>query len=151
MEQFPTDTVDYADIVLPADHADRAPDVNAGYGHPTCPSTSPAATPPGECLSTTETFRRLAAHMGIDEPALFDSDLELAESLLSSGHPSLEGITVDRLRKEGWVRMNYREPFTPFAEGFPTASGRLRFLAAGQGVRARPCPLYAAGARGRTR
>jgi anaerobic selenocysteine-containing dehydrogenase len=70
--------------------------------------------------------------MGMTEPSLFDSDLELAESLLSSGHPSLDGITVDRLRKEGWVRMNYPEPFTPFADGFPTESGRLRFPPSGK-------------------
>ena len=127
MEQFPTDTVDYADIVLPATMQTEHLDLHAGYGHLYLLWNEPAAAPPGECLSTTETFRRLAAHMGMTEPALFDSDLELAESLLSSGHPSLEGITVDRLRKEGWVRMNYPEPFTPFAEGFPTESGRLRF------------------------
>ncbi|MDA0640495.1 molybdopterin-containing oxidoreductase family protein [Nonomuraea ferruginea] len=127
VEQFPTDTVDYADIVLPVTMQTEHFDLHAGYGHLYLLWNEPAASPPGECLSTTETFRRLAAHMGMTEPSLFDSDLELAEDLLSSGHPSLEGITVDRLRKEGWVRMNYPEPFTPFAEGFPTRSGRMRF------------------------
>jgi len=127
MEQFPTDTVDYADIVLPATMQTEHMDLHAGYGHLYLLWNEPAVAPPGECLSTTETFRRLAAHMGMTEPSLFDSDLELAESLLSSGHPSLTGITLDRLRKEGWVRMNYPEPFTPFADGFPTPSGRLRF------------------------
>ncbi|MEO3873830.1 molybdopterin oxidoreductase family protein [Nonomuraea sp. B12E4] len=127
MEQFPTDTVDYADIVLPATMQTEHYDLHAGYGHLYLLWNEPAEQPPGECLSTTETFRRLAAHMGMTEPSLFDSDLELAEQLLSSGHSSLQGITLDRIRKEGWVRMNYPEPFTPFAEGFPTRSGRLRF------------------------
>jgi anaerobic selenocysteine-containing dehydrogenase len=127
MEQFPTDTVDYADIVLPATMQTEHMDLHAGYGHMYLLWNEPATAPPGECLSTTETFRRLAAHMGMTEPSLYDSDLELAESLLSSGHPSLGGVTLDRLRKEGWMRMNYPKPFTPFADGFPTSSGRLRF------------------------
>ncbi|WP_326634491.1 molybdopterin oxidoreductase family protein [Nonomuraea fuscirosea] len=132
MEHFPTDTVDYADIVLPATMQTEHHDLHAGYGHMYLLWNEQAVPPPGECLSTTETFRRLAAHMGMTEPSLFDSDLELAEQLLSSGHPSLEGITLDRLRKEGWMRMSYPRPFTPFAEGFPTPSGRLRFPPPGQ-------------------
>ncbi|MGV9305424.1 molybdopterin-containing oxidoreductase family protein [Nonomuraea sp. NPDC003727] len=127
MEQFPTDTVDYADIVLPATMQTEHMDLHAGYGHMYLMWNEPAVAPAGEALSTTETFRRLAAHMGMTEPSLYDSDLELAAELLSSGHPSLDGITLDRLRKEGWVRMSYPTPFAPFAEGFPTPSGRLRF------------------------
>jgi anaerobic selenocysteine-containing dehydrogenase len=38
------------------------------------------------------------------------------------------GIDLDRLRREGWVRLNYPRPFVPFADGFPTASGKLEFL-----------------------
>ncbi|GAA3442576.1 molybdopterin-containing oxidoreductase family protein [Planomonospora venezuelensis] len=126
MEQFPTDTVDYADIVLPATMQTEHLDLHAGYGHMYLMWNEPAVKPPGECLSTTETFRRLARHLGLDEPSLYDSDLELAEELLSSGHPSLDGITVDRLRKEGWARLNVAQPFVPFTDGFPTPSGRLR-------------------------
>src|SRR5690606_12648851 len=127
VEQFPTDTADYADIVLPATMQTEHFDLHAGYGHLYLLWNEPATPPPGECVSTTELFRRLAAHMGMTEPSLFASDLELAEELLSSGHPSLHGVTLDRLRKEGWVRMNYPAPFAPFAEGFPTDSGRMRF------------------------
>ncbi|MEV4158520.1 molybdopterin-containing oxidoreductase family protein [Nonomuraea dietziae] len=127
MEQFPTDTVDYADIVLPATMQTEHMDLHAGYGHMYLLWNEPAVAPAGEALSTTETFRRLAAHMALTEPSLYDSDLELAADLLSSGHPSLEGITLDRLRKEGWMRMSYPQPFAPFADGFPTPSGRLRF------------------------
>nr|BFE84124.1 hypothetical protein GCM10020093_067250 [Planobispora longispora] len=135
MEQFPTDTADYADIVLPATMQIENTDLHAGYGHMYLMWNEPAVEPPGECLSTTETFRRLARHMGLTEPSLFDSDLELAEQLLSSGHPSLDGITVDRLRKEGWVRLNVPQPFAPFADGgFPTP----RAACASPGVRLHP-------------
>src|SRR5581483_8538856 len=86
LEQFPTDTVDYADIVLPATMQHEHLDVHHGYGHLYLGWNEPAVAPPGECASTTETFRRLARAMGLTEPALYDGDEELAEQLLSSRH-----------------------------------------------------------------
>ncbi|GAA2595362.1 molybdopterin oxidoreductase family protein [Actinomadura fulvescens] len=127
LEQFPTDTVDYADIVLPATMQHEHADLNTGYGHLYLAWNEPAVEPAGECLSGTETFRRLTHRMGLTEPSLYDSDEQLAEQLLSSGHPWLDGITLDRLRKEGFVRFNVPEPFLPYAEEFPTPSGRLEF------------------------
>jgi anaerobic selenocysteine-containing dehydrogenase len=74
LEHFPTDTVDYADIVLPATMQTEHLDVIAGYGHLYLVFNEPAVAPPGECLSTSETFRRLARRMGLTEPSLYDSD-----------------------------------------------------------------------------
>ncbi len=128
LEQFPTDTVDYADIVLPATMQTEHLDLHEGYGHMYLLLNLPAVEPPGECLPTTETFRRLAHRMGLAEPSLYDSDEQLIRTLLASGHPSLEGITYERLVEEGWVRLNYATPFVPFADGFPTPSGRLEFV-----------------------
>jgi anaerobic selenocysteine-containing dehydrogenase len=128
MEQFPTDTVDYADIVLPATMQTEHLDLHEGYGHMYLLLNLPAVEPPGECLSTTETFRRLARRMGLQEPSLYDSDEQLIRTMLASGHPSLEGITYERLVEEGWVRLNYATPFVPFTDGFPTASGKLEFV-----------------------
>ncbi|ACY98035.1 MULTISPECIES: molybdopterin-containing oxidoreductase family protein [Thermomonospora] len=128
LEQFPTDTVDYADIVLPATMQHEHADLHNGYGHLYLAWNEPAVPPPGECASTTETFRRLARHLGLEEPSLYASDEELAEQALSSGHPYLEGITLDRLRKEGFVRLSVPDPFVPFAEGFPTPSGKFEFF-----------------------
>jgi anaerobic selenocysteine-containing dehydrogenase len=127
LEQFPTDTVDYADIVLPATMQTEHLDIHDGYGHMYLLLNRPAVAPPGECLPTTETFRRLAARMGLQEPSLYDSDEQLIRTLLGSGHASLEGITYERLVEEGWARLNYPRPFLPFADGFPTPSGRLEF------------------------
>jgi anaerobic selenocysteine-containing dehydrogenase len=143
MEQFPTDTVDFADIVLPATMQTEHLDIHDGYGHLYLLLNTPAVAPPGECLSTTETFRRLARRMGLEEPSLYDSDEELIRALLDSKHPSLKGIDLERLRREGWVRLNYPQPFVPFADGFPTPSGRLEFYserAARDGLD--PLPAY---------
>jgi anaerobic selenocysteine-containing dehydrogenase len=127
LEHFLTDTTDYADIVLPATMQTEHLDVIAGYGHLYLVWNEPAVDPPGECLSTSETFRRLARRMGMTEPSLYDSDEDLARQLLDSPHPSLAGITVEGLRKQGYARLNVDRPFLPFAEGFPTTSGRLEF------------------------
>lgn len=124
MEQFPTDTVDYADIVLPATMQTEHIDLHAGYGHMYLVWNEPAVEPAGECLSTTETFRRLARHMGLTEPSLYDSDIDLAEQLLAR----TPGISLERLREKGWARFDVPDPFVPFTDGFPTPSGRLEFV-----------------------
>jgi anaerobic selenocysteine-containing dehydrogenase len=127
MDHFATDTVDYADIVLPATMQTEHHDLMDAYGHLYLAWNEPAVQAPGECLSTTETFRRLAAALGLTEPSLYDSDEELARQLLDSDHPSLNGITLDRLRADGWLRLNVPSPLLPFPDGFPTPSGKLEF------------------------
>lgn len=126
-EHFMTDTARYADIVLPATMAIEHRDLLIAYGHLYVAWNEPAAPPRGECLPTTEMFRRLARAMGLDTPALYDSDETIARQLLDSGHPSLAGITFEELKARGWMRLNYPDPFVPFAAGFPTQSGKLEF------------------------
>ncbi|WP_079198021.1 molybdopterin-dependent oxidoreductase [Streptomyces sp. CB03911] len=128
MDQFPTDTVDYADIVLPATVQTEHMDLHTGYGHLYLGWNEPAVPPAGECLAPTEIFRRLARRMGLTEPSLYDSDEELARQLLSSDDPSLAGVTLERLRAEGWVRLDHAPDEALFKDGFPTPSGRLEFV-----------------------
>jgi anaerobic selenocysteine-containing dehydrogenase len=128
VEHFLTDTARYADIVLPATMAIEHRDLLIAYGHLYLAWNEPAVPPPGECLPATEMFRRLARTMGLDTPALYDSDETIARQLLDSGHPSLAGITFEELKARGWMRLNYPDPFVPFANAFPTASGRLEFV-----------------------
>jgi anaerobic selenocysteine-containing dehydrogenase len=123
MEQFPTDTVDYADIVLPATMQTEHLDVHEAYGHMYLQLNAPAVAPPGECASTSETFRRIARRMGLTEPALYDSDETLARTLVGDA-------LFERLRREGFVRLDVPRPFVPYADGFPTESGKLEFVSA---------------------
>jgi anaerobic selenocysteine-containing dehydrogenase len=123
-----TDTARYADLVLPATMQIEHRDLLIAYGHLYLAWNEPAVAPPGECLPASEIFRRLSQRMGLTEPALYDSDETMARQVLSSGHPSLEGITLERLKARGSVRLAYPDPFVPFAERFPTASGRLEFV-----------------------
>jgi anaerobic selenocysteine-containing dehydrogenase len=128
VEHFLTDTAGYADIVLPATMQFEHADLLVAYGHLYVLWNQPAVAPPRECLPTTEIFRRLAQAMRLDNPCLYDSDEEIARQILASGHPSLEGITLETLKERGWMRLNYPDPFIPFADGFPTASGKLEFF-----------------------
>jgi anaerobic selenocysteine-containing dehydrogenase len=128
VEHFLTDTARHADIVLPATMQIEHRDLLIAYGHLYVAWNEPAVPPPGECLPATEIFRRLARAMGLDTPALYDSEETIAQQVLDSGHPSLAGITLAELKARGWMRLNYPDPFVPFATAFPTASGKLEFV-----------------------
>jgi anaerobic selenocysteine-containing dehydrogenase len=128
LEQFQTDTADFADILLPATTFLEHTDLYYAYGHYHIQMARPAVAPPGECKSNVEVFRLLAQRMGFNEPCFAESEEQMIASALDSGHPFLNGITVDRLDREHSVRLNVAapgEPFLPFANGgFGTASGK---------------------------
>ena len=121
---FLTDTAAYADYVLPAAGFLECDDIVASYFHHTLSAQVKAAEPPGEALRNAEIFRRLAAEMGFDEPALQEGDEALIEQLLG---PS--GVSWDELARAGTVRL-YPEPRVQFADGFPTPSGRIEIASA---------------------
>ncbi len=124
-EQMQTDTADFADILLPATTALEHYDLHKAYGHLYVSLSRPAIAPLGEALPNTELFRRLAARMGLDHPCLRDSDEEIARQAFKWDHPFMKGITLERLEREGSVRLNVPDPFVPFAEGgFATPSGK---------------------------
>ena len=122
-EQFPTDTVDYADVVLPATTQLEHLDVHGSYGHHFVMLNTPAIAPRGESRSNNDVFRALAARLGF-EPELFPDDETLIREALDGG-PNVAGITLERLQAEGSVRLNLPESYAPFADGrFPTPSGK---------------------------
>jgi len=129
VEHLRADTVEYADIVLPGTMQLEHADLHHAYGHVYLAWNQPAVEPPGECLPVSEIFRRLARRMGLTEPALYDSDEDLARQVLRSDEPGMRGVTLKALKEQGWLRLNYPEPFVPFAEGFFTPSGKLELHA----------------------
>ena len=133
MEQFQTDTADWADILLPATTFLEHTDLYLAYGHYYLQLARPALPPPGECRSNVNVFRELAARMGFDDECFQESEDDMIRGLLSSGHPFLEGITLERLDRERSIRLNVSppdQPFLPFAEGgFGTSSGKCEFHA----------------------
>lgn len=128
VEHFLTDTARFADIVLPATMQTEHRDLLIAYGHLYLAWNEPAASPPGECLPTTEIFRRLARRLELDEPSLYESDETIARRVLDSDHPSVDGMTLEALKTRGSIRLNYPDPFVPFANAFPTPSSKLEFV-----------------------
>jgi anaerobic selenocysteine-containing dehydrogenase len=122
-EQFPTDTVDYADIVLPATTQLEHIDIHGSYGHHFVMLNEPSIAPIGEARSNNDVFRDLAARLGF-EPEHFPDDETLIRQNLDGG-PSLQGITLEKLRETPSIRLQIPEAYAPFAEGkFPTPSGK---------------------------
>jgi len=135
LEQLQTDTADYADILLPATTFLEHTDIYFAYGHHYLPLARPALPAPGEARSNVETFRALALRMGFDDTCFRDTEDDMIRTLLNSGHPFLDGITLERLDRERFVRLNVAPgtaskdaPFLPFAQGgFGTPSGKCEF------------------------
>jgi anaerobic selenocysteine-containing dehydrogenase len=138
-EQFFTDTTDYADIVLPATTFFEHKDLQTAYGHYYLQVSDQAIEPLGECRANVELFRALAARMRFDDECFSESVDEMIEGALASTNPWLQGITRERLEREGQVRLNFAAspdasdgqtgsvpaPFLPFAQGnFRTPSGK---------------------------
>lgn len=128
LEHFKTDTVDFADIVLPATTQLEHLDVHKSYGHTYVMANLPAIPPVGEARPNTEIFRGIARSMGLDEPALYHSDEEVARAALRWDDPSLDS-DWDTLKREGWLKLKL--PDAPFANGgFRTPSGKCEFYSA---------------------
>jgi anaerobic selenocysteine-containing dehydrogenase len=133
LEQFQTDTADYADIVLPSTTFLEHTDLYSAYGHYYVQLARPALAAPGECRSNVEIFRALARRMGFDDPCFDDSEDDMIDAALGGGHPFLAGITRDLLDERHHVRLNLPGDgvFQPFAAGgFGTPDGRCHCNAA---------------------
>jgi len=130
LEQFQTDTADFADIVLPVTTFLEHTDLYLAYGHYHLQLARPALEAPGETLPNTEIFRRLGALMSFDEPCFRDTDDAMIRTLLDTRHPFIDGITLEQLDREHSVRLKIGDPFLPFANGgFGTPSGKCEFHA----------------------
>ena len=81
LEQFQTDTADYADLVLPVTTFLEHTDLYRAYGHYYLQMCRAALPAPGETRSNVDIFRLLAARMGFDDDFLADSDDVLIDAL----------------------------------------------------------------------
>jgi anaerobic selenocysteine-containing dehydrogenase len=127
MEQFQTDTADYADYVLPATTQLEHFDVHTSYGHTYVLVNEAAIQPLGESRPNSDVFRALAARMGFTDACFAESDEHMGAQAFEAG------VDFEQLRRVGWVRLPVSD--APFAEGgFPTNNGRAQFAPAPLGV-----------------
>ena len=120
LEQFQTDTADYADYLLPATTQLEHWDVHFSYGHTDVLLNRPAVAPRGQARSNAWVFRELARRMGFTEPCFADQDDALCRQAFGNR------IDFDTLLAQGFASLPL--PEAPFAQGgFPTPSGKCEF------------------------
>lgn len=130
-EHFITDTAKYADILLPAAMQAEQLEVMLTWGHFYLTYNEKAIEPPGECVSNSELFRRLAKAMGFQDSYWDRTDYEMLNDFIDWSSPKLQGWNMEKLREAGYVSLAGAAPDKrlPHAEGnFPTPSGKCEFL-----------------------
>ncbi|MDH3714789.1 MAG: molybdopterin-dependent oxidoreductase, partial [Gammaproteobacteria bacterium] len=86
-----TDSMRYADIVLPAASHFEYADIYGAYGHQYVQRAAPVIPCVGEALPNTEIFRRLAARFGFDDEIFTHSDAQLMDAAFAHDDPRLGG------------------------------------------------------------
>jgi anaerobic selenocysteine-containing dehydrogenase len=120
---FATDTVDLADVVLPAASWLEYDDIVVPYFHLALAAQVKASEPLGQALPNSEIFRRLAAALEFPDPLLLEPDEEtIARVLEGTG----VGLDFAQLASLGTVWTPTDAPAVQFGDGvYPTASGRI--------------------------
>ena len=123
IDLFQTDSANYADIVLPAASFLEFDDLTCSYMNLLLGVQSRVREPIGESLPNQEIFRRLAAAMGLENPALFEPDADLVASLLEQcGYAG----GFDALQQQGHFAIGGEQPLVLFEDlDFGTPSGRI--------------------------
>src|SRR5438128_8758327 len=125
-----TDSLAYADVVLPAcihlEHADLYP----AYAQHWPPPAEPVIPPQGEALPNTEIFRRLAARFGFTDPIFRASDAELMDAAMNADDPRLKGRRPSLLPLDSALKMEYggAEPVLCDTVWPRTPSGRIELV-----------------------
>jgi len=127
-----TDSLAYADVVLPASSHFEYPDLYAAYGQQWLQRAEPVIAPVGESLPNTEIFRKLAARFGFTDPAFTASDADLMDDAIDPADPRLGGVRPSQLPTDKATAMTIGgEPAVLFKNVFPkTPSGKVE-LASG--------------------
>lgn len=142
LEQALTETTRYADYVLPATTFLEHPDLYTAYGHYYLSWNEAVMPPQGEARPNTWVFAELGRRLGLTEPTLYWDVETLARSLLDSDHPWLKGITLERLKAEGFVRINKPRDYLPYTQTISTPSGKVQFDPPPQVILTEPTPDF---------
>ena len=132
-----TDSMTYADVVLPAcTHFEHA-DLYAAYGQQFLQRSEAVIPPVGESLPNTEIFRRLAATFGFSDPAFRETDAELMDCALNPEDPRMQGLRPSRIPLDKATRMEFsgNEPVLFHNVAPRTPSGKIELESATLGAR----------------
>jgi anaerobic selenocysteine-containing dehydrogenase len=140
-----TDTVLFADVVLPACSHFEYPDLYPAYGQHFLQRAEPVIPPVGESLPNTEIFRRLAKRFGFSDPAFQATDAELMDDALAQDDPRLRGVKPSALPLDEASPMQFNDGDAMlFKTTFlKTPSGKIELQSAYlEGVYRAPLPTF---------
>jgi anaerobic selenocysteine-containing dehydrogenase len=137
-----TDTVLFADVVLPASSHFEYPDLYPAYGQHFLQRAEAVIPSVGESLPNTEIFRRLAKRFGFSDPAFQATDAELMDAALAPDDPRMQGVKPSTLPVDAALSMQFDDGDAMlFKTTFPkTPSGKIE-LQSGYLERAYQAPL----------
>ena len=122
-EQFPTATVAYADVVLPATTFLEHDDLYQGSGHLYLQVSKRIIDPVGESRCNVDVLSALAKRLGSDHEVWNMSAWDLIDrSLRDSGRPG-----ADEVHAAGWVDCSMSFEDAHFLNGFNTPDGKFHF------------------------
>lgn len=140
LELFPTDTADYADILLPATMFTEHADLYTAYGHYYLQWAEAISQAPPQCRPNAWVFGQLAERIGLSDPVFKMSTEELVRDLLDTDHPNIKGITFEQLQADRSVPLRLPEDFRPYADGSNFADKKIRFSPAPQQIEFKVTP-----------
>lgn len=122
-EQFMTETVQMADLVLPATTFLEHDDIYQGGGHQYIQLGPKLVEPPGECRSNHEVICGLAARVGASHPGFKMTARELIDwTLQNSGWGTLQGLEAAR-----WIDCQPSFEQSHYLDGFAWPDKKFRF------------------------
>jgi len=92
-----TDSMTYADVILPASSHFEIDDIYAAYGQSYLQRAAPVISNVAESLPNTEIFRRLAARFEFEDPIFSETDAQLIDAAVDPGDLRLNGCRPSKL------------------------------------------------------
>ena len=118
-------------------------DVHDGYGHMYLAWNEPAVEPPGRVPARTPRSSAASrAPWASTEPALYDDDLTLARTLVESATRRSRASRSSGCAARAGCGSAIPHPLVPFADGFPTPSGKLELYSERRRRTGRPAAGY---------
>ncbi|MEX3010095.1 molybdopterin-dependent oxidoreductase [Hoeflea sp. TYP-13] len=108
-----TDSMAFADVILPAASHFEFDDVYGAYGQNYVQRAEPLIPCVGESLPNTEIFRRLAERFGFDEPIFAESDETLMDLAFDGSDPRMQGFKPSKLPLDRALEMTVSEGAEP--------------------------------------
>ena len=104
-----TDSMAYADVILPAASHFEYSDVYGSYGQNYLQRAEPVISCVGDALPNTEIFRRLAARFGFTDATFTDSDEQLMDAALDKDDARLLGYLPSKIPLDTAIELKSRD------------------------------------------